>query len=54
MYRSKSSAYNETLCVVSKQVMPSKPFSERSQIVRGSIAMANKRGDKGQPCLVPL
>lgn len=25
-----------------------------SKMARGSIATANKKGDKGQPCLVPL
>ncbi len=54
MYRSKSSTYNETLYIVSERVIPSKPFYECSQKARGSITMANRRGDKGQPCLVPL
>ena len=53
-YRSKSSAYNEALCVVPRREMPWKSFSDRSQIAKGSIAMANKRGDNGHPCLVPL
>lgn len=40
--------------MVPRRVMPSKSLSEHIQIARGSIVMANKRGDKGQPCLVSL
>lgn len=54
IYRSRSSTYNETLWVTLNHVMPLKPSSARSQMARGSIAMANRSGDRGQPCLVPL
>lgn len=49
----RSSAYKETLCTLPARVIPQTCALERRAIARGSIAMANNNGERGQPCLVP-
>lgn len=49
-----SSAYNDILSVITPTWIP---FTEEADLIRaamGSMANANKPGDSGQPCLVPL
>lgn len=51
---SKSSANRTHLWVVGPQSTPLISGWERIAIARGSITIANIRGESGQPCLVPL
>ncbi|MEE6519111.1 hypothetical protein FKM82_030589 [Ascaphus truei] len=49
-----SSAYRATLCGCSPICIPVMFGLRRICAARGSIHKAKSRGDRGQPCLVPL
>ncbi len=50
LYRRRLSAYNSTFCSCLHVPIPSISFS--CCMARGSVSIANKRGESGQPCLV--
>lgn len=52
-YKSMSSAYNDTLFSKSYLCFPLILISPRNAKASGSIAMANRRGDREQTCRVP-
>ncbi len=51
-HKGRSSAYSETLCFSPFLWMPEIQPSPQSAMARGSIARANRRGLRGQPCLL--
>lgn len=53
MYKTKSSTNKLNLYCLPKIINPLKLSSCFNAFANGSMARANKSGDKGQPCLVP-
>lgn len=53
-YNNMSSAYREIRSSRCPVRNPATSGEERMRHARGSMAIANKSGDRGQPCLVPL
>lgn len=53
-YKSRSSAYNDTLNSKLPRRIPLKSLHCRNALARGSIEIAKRSGDRGHPCLVPL
>lgn len=50
----KSSAYADTLCWVSRSVIPLISGFSLTWHRKGSSDIANSKGDSGHPCLVPF